>query len=64
MGRFRRSWKLAGDSLAVLRKDKELLVLPLISGIALTVIVVSFVFGMGLHRAGQVEQLSLTRGDR
>ena len=42
MGRFARSRELAAASWGVLRKDKELMVLPLISGFASLVIGVSF----------------------
>lgn len=38
---FRRSWELAKASLAVLRSDKELLIFPLISFLALAVVTIS-----------------------
>ena len=42
MGRWQRSKQLAGSSWAVLKQDKELMVLPLISGIASLLIAASF----------------------
>lgn len=41
---FRRSWELAKASLAVLRSDKELLIFPFISFLALVVVTISFAF--------------------
>ncbi|NUS39436.1 MAG: hypothetical protein HOQ02_10490 [Lysobacter sp.] len=56
MGRFARSWALAKASLDVLKSDKELLVFPLVSAVALVLVAASFVlpaFGLGLFaRAG------------
>src|SRR5688500_16563370 len=49
MGRFARSWVLMKSSWSVLQQDRELMILPLISGFVLLVITASFVFGMGLH---------------
>jgi hypothetical protein len=49
--RLSRSWKLVKASAAVLRQDKELLLFPLISMVALVLVVASFVlpvFGLGL----------------
>ena len=40
---FRRSWELAKASLGVLRSDKELLIFPLISFVALVIVTLSFV---------------------
>lgn len=51
MGRFARSWALAKASLDVLKSDKELLVFPLVSAVALVLVAASFVlpaFGLGL----------------
>lgn len=51
MGKFARSWALAKASLAVLRSDKELLVFPLVSAIAMVVVAASFVLpalGLGV----------------
>ena len=42
MGRWARSKQLAGSSWAVLRQDKELMVLPLISGVASLMIAATF----------------------
>jgi len=42
MGRFARSWRLMKQSWAVLMKDKELMILPLLSGLCILVIVASF----------------------
>ena len=39
---FRRSWELAKASVAVLRSDKELLIFPFISFLALVVVTISF----------------------
>ena len=39
---FRRSWELAKASLSVLRSDKELLVFPLVSFVALVIVTASF----------------------
>jgi hypothetical protein len=51
MGKFARSWALAKASMAVLRSDKELLVFPLVSAIAVILVALSFalpMFGLGL----------------
>ena len=53
MGKFARSWALAKASLGVLRSDKELLVFPMISAVAVVLVVASFalpVFGFELYR--------------
>ena len=42
MDRFRRSWRLAKASWAVLKADRELLVFPLISFLALVVVLIAF----------------------
>ena len=42
-GTFTRSWQLVKESWNVLSKDKELLVFPLISGIAVILIIASFI---------------------
>ena len=42
MGRFARSWRLMKQSWAVLMKDKELMILPLIAGLCILVILASF----------------------
>ena len=46
MGKFARSWALAKASMAVLRSDKELLVFPLVSAIAVLLVTLSFVLPM------------------
>ncbi|MBS0463388.1 MAG: hypothetical protein JSS03_00200 [Proteobacteria bacterium] len=43
MGKFARSWELVKASAAVLRSDKELLVFPLVSAIATTVVALTFI---------------------
>ena len=48
MGRWARSKQLAGASWALLRNDKELMVLPLISGIASLVIGATFLYPLYL----------------
>lgn len=53
MGKFARSWALAKASFGILRSDKELLVFPAISAVAVVLVVASFalpVFGLGLYR--------------
>lgn len=44
MGRLANSWTVFKESVGVLKKDKELLVLPVLSGIASLIVVASFVF--------------------
>jgi len=46
MGRLSTGWQLTKTSLRVLRKDKELLLLPLISGLCLLLVLAGFVGGM------------------
>ncbi len=51
MGKFARSWALAKASLAVLRSDKELLVLPLVAAVVALLVAATFIlpmFGLGL----------------
>lgn len=48
MGRIARSWRLMKQSFGVLKKDKELLILPLLSGICFLIVTAGFVFGTGL----------------
>lgn len=51
MGSFARSWSLMKSSFAVLKKDKELAILPVISGVLLLGVCASFFFGLDLvHR--------------
>jgi hypothetical protein len=51
MGRIGRSFQLVGQSYRILMQDKELMVLPLISGVVITAVAVSFFFGFGLDGA-------------
>jgi hypothetical protein len=46
MGRFGNSWELMKISLGVIRKDKEILLFPLISGIVMAVIGLTFILGI------------------
>lgn len=52
MGRIARSWKLLKQSYGVLMKDKELMLLPVISTLAILVVAASFAFGLGLTEEG------------
>jgi len=45
MGRIGRGWKLAKMSLRVIRKDKEILIFPLLSGLTTLLILASFFVG-------------------
>ena len=46
MERIKRSWVLAKASLEVLRKDKELMIFPILSSIALLMVTATFLFPM------------------
>jgi hypothetical protein len=46
MGRIGRGWKLAKMSLGVIRKDKEILIFPVLSGLVTIVILASFFVGV------------------
>jgi hypothetical protein len=48
MGRISRSFQLVGQSYRVLMQDKELMVLPLISGTFIAIVAASFAFGFGI----------------
>jgi len=48
MGRIGRSFQLVGQSYRVLMQDKELMILPLISGAVIAVAVAGFAFGFGV----------------
>lgn len=48
MGRIGRSFSLVGQSYQILMRDKELMVLPLFSGICIVAVSASFFFGFGL----------------
>lgn len=63
MGRIGRGFSMMKQSFALLRKDKELMILPLLSGVAIAIVVASFFFGMGFHKQGaDVERLEGTAG--
>ena len=47
MGRIARSWELTKQSYRILMQDKELILLPVISGAIILVICSAFVFGLG-----------------
>lgn len=51
MGRIGRSFQLVGQSYRILMQDKELMILPLISGLVIAAVVLSFAFGFGLDAA-------------
>jgi hypothetical protein len=51
MGRIGRSFQLVGQSYRILMQDKELIILPLISGVVIAAVVASFAFGFGLDAA-------------
>lgn len=42
MGKFSRSWRLMKASWEILKKDKEIMLLPVISGVTLVVVLISF----------------------
>src|SRR6266545_7722855 len=48
MGRIARSFQLVSQSYRILMQDKELMILPLISGVVIIAVAVSFFFGFGL----------------
>ena len=48
MGRIARSWTLAQQSLNVLMKDKELILLPVLSTICIGLVLTGFAFGVSL----------------
>ncbi len=48
MERFARSWRLTKQSYSVLMKDKELLLLPLLSGLCILVVILSFALPMNV----------------
>ncbi len=56
MGRIGRGFSLMKQAYGVLRQDKELLVLPLLSGLAIAVVIASFVLGLGLHEEGAADR--------
>jgi hypothetical protein len=48
MGRIGRSFQLVGQSYRILMQDKELMILPLVSGAVIAVAVAGFAFGFGV----------------
>lgn len=56
MERIARSFRLVGQSYRVLMHDKELMVLPLISGAIMIVVALSFFFGFGITEDGVRER--------
>jgi hypothetical protein len=59
MGRIGHSFQLVGQSYRMLMQDKELMVLPLMSGVIIAFAVVTLGFGFGLHRT-DLEQADVT----
>jgi hypothetical protein len=51
MGRIGRSFHLMGQSYRILMQDRELMVLPLISGAIMAVVITAMVFGFGVNTA-------------
>ena len=60
MDRIRRSWALAKASWAVLRADRELLVFPMISFVALLVVLILFAIPLATVGIGDLETGSLS----
>src|SRR5215471_17366023 len=56
MGRIGRSFQLVGQSYRILMQDKELMVLPLISGIFILVVVAAMAAGFGLTASNLQER--------
>lgn len=56
MGRIGRSFQLVGQSYRILMQDKELMVLPLISGGFIIAALAALSFGFGLVDASRIEQ--------
>jgi len=59
MGRFGTSWELMKVSMAVIRKDKHMLLYPLISGITVIVILASFLIGIFIADMFELTYLSI-----
>lgn len=53
MGKFARTWQLMGASWRMLQQDKRLVVFPLISGVALAIIIALFAVPMFVAFAGE-----------
>ena len=64
MGRIGRSFQLTAQSYRILMQDKELMVLPLLSGVAVAFVAASFFFGFGLSEKAfrQREPLAMVQG--
>jgi len=56
MGRIGRSFELVGQSYRVLMQDKELMVLPLLSGVIVLAIMAAVAFGFGLSTGDVAER--------
>lgn len=56
MGRIERSWRMFKQSQAVLMKDKELMILPLISSLMILIVLLSFVFGFQFTNLEALDQ--------
>ena len=61
MGKFERTWELMSASWNVLRKDKEILLFPVLSGIALIFVMVSF--AVPLLMIGDFKQMAASGTD-
>jgi hypothetical protein len=57
-GSFTNGWRLAKQSVAVLREDKSLLVFPLLSGLACTAVLASFVVPIALSDGARAQLAS------
>jgi len=53
--RFGRSWRLMKQSYGVLMQDKELLILPVISGACILLVTLSFCIPLGIFSEGDVQ---------
>ena len=53
MGKFARTWRLMGASWQLLKQDKRLVLFPLISGVVLALVIVTF--GVPLFATGQAQ---------
>ena len=61
MKRISRALRFMKQSWALLMQDKELLVLPLLSGVAMLAVLASFIFGLCLHREGTLDTMTETQ---
>jgi hypothetical protein len=70
MGRLERSWELVKASWAVLSADKELIVFPIVSSVAVLIVMITFAVPMflaglfegGLTRSGSIPMLGVLLG--